>query len=167
MVNSTHMAVHGGRSEVYGSFADVWLFSLEGTRWQPMPQATAALPAARDQHALAAYGGKLLMFGGRFSPAPGMEAAARPLGDRWLFDLASRSWRMLPVRGLSPLPRFLFAYAQYAPAVGGPDQLLVFGGQTGSGCKLNDVWVIELGTYHWRQLSLATFASRQCQQLFG
>lgn len=164
MVNATHMAVHGGRSEVYGSFADVWLFSLEDNRWQPLPQATMALPAPRDQHALAAYGGKLLMFGGRLS-APGM--AARPLGDRWLFDLGSMTWSMLPVRGLSPLPRFLAASTQYAPATGGPDELLVFGGETGSGCKLNDAWVIELGTYHWRQLSLATFASRQCQKLFG
>jgi hypothetical protein len=165
MLNDSAMLVHGGRSEVYGSFSDVWLFSLADLRWQPVVPATSAQPAPRDLHAAAAYNGKVLVFGGRYGT---LYEASRPLGDRWLFDLRSRTWSMLPVRGLSPLPRFLFASTQYTPAGDGAhDRLLVFGGETGGGCALNDAWQLDLVTHRWRQLSLATFASKQCKNLFG
>lgn len=35
------------------------------------------------------------------------------------------------MRGMSPLPRFLFGYTQYSPPGGGADQFVLFGGQTG------------------------------------
>ena len=84
-----------------------------------------------------------------------------------MFDLQERSWVQLPIRGLSPLPRFLFGWAQFSPVGGGADQLAIFGGETGSGCKLNDAWVLDLGSRHWVQLSSPAFATRQCDQLFG
>ena len=55
-----------------------------------------------------------------------------PPSQRRLFDLQSRQWRQLPVRGMSPLPRFLFGYTQYSPPGGGADQFVLFGGQTGA-----------------------------------
>lgn len=55
-----------------------------------------------------------------------------PTTLRRLFDLQSRQWRQLPVRGMSPLPRFLFGYTQYSPAGGGADRFVLFGGQTGA-----------------------------------
>ena len=58
--------------------------------------------------------------------------ASRPIGDRWMFDLQARTWVQLPIRGLSPLPRFLFASTQYSPDGGAADQFLLFGGQTGA-----------------------------------
>jgi hypothetical protein len=49
-----------------------------------------------------------------------------------MFDLQARTWVQLPIRGLSPLPRFLFASTQYSPDGGAADQFLLFGGQTGA-----------------------------------
>lgn len=49
-----------------------------------------------------------------------------------LFDLQQRQWRQLPVRGIAPLPRFLFGFAQYTPAGGGADRFVMFGGRTGA-----------------------------------
>lgn len=97
----------------------------------------------------------------------GSGSASWPIGDRWLFSLDTREWRQLPIRGLSPLPRFLFSSAQFSPAGGGADQFLVFGGETGSGCKLNDVWRLGLDTLHWEQLSAPAFATLRCRQQYG
>lgn len=69
---------------------------------------------------------------------------------------------------MSPLPRFLFGAAQYAPQDGGAHQLVVFGGQTLGGCALNDVWAWELGpARRWTQLSAPYFATRACDKRFG
>ncbi|PSC68385.1 galactose oxidase [Micractinium conductrix] len=164
MQNGSSLIIHGGRSEVYGSFTDVWSFSLAGHRWSPLLPTRAVQPAPRDSHAAVLWQGRLLIYGGRFG-SPG--EAYRPIGDRWVFDLQERSWVQLPIRGLSPLPRFLFGWAQFSPVGGGADQLAIFGGETGSGCKLNDAWVLDLGSRHWVQLSSPAFATRQCDQLFG
>lgn len=67
-------------------------------------------------------------------PAP-LEHTNTPPPAPWprrLFDLESRQWRQLPVRGMSPLPRFLFGFTQYSPASGGADRFVLFGGQTGA-----------------------------------
>ncbi|PRW59710.1 leucine-zipper-like transcriptional regulator 1 isoform X1 [Chlorella sorokiniana] len=158
------MVVHGGRSEVYGSFTDVWLFDPNTTRWQPLAPTTAVQPAPRDHHGGALWAGHLFIFGGRFGT---VEEALRPIGDRWLFDLQSRQWRQLPVRGMSPLPRFLFGYAQYTPTGGGADRFVLFGGQTGASCKLNDVWQLSLDSNLWQQVSQPYFTSKRCERLFG
>ena len=66
-LNSSHLGVHGGRSEVYGAFGDVWAFDTAASRWRPLRPATAVAPAPRDHHvaALAADGTRLLVVGGR------------------------------------------------------------------------------------------------------
>ncbi|KAL4458419.1 hypothetical protein ABPG75_013284 [Micractinium tetrahymenae] len=164
MQNGSRMVIHGGRSDVYGSFTDVWAFSLASGHWKPLPPARAVQPAPREHHGAALYNGQLFIFGGRYGSGA---SASWPIGDRWLFDLATREWRQLPIRGLSPLPRFLFSSAQFSPAGGGADQFVVFGGETGSGCKLNDVWRLGLDTLHWEQLSAPVFATLHCRQLLG
>ncbi len=100
-------------------------------------------------------------------PPAGSGSASWPIGDRWLFNLDTREWRQLPIRGLSPLPRFLFSSTQYSPAGGGADQFVVFGGETGGECRLNDVWRLGLDTLHWEQLSAPVFATLHCRQLYG
>lgn len=120
-------------------------------RWPLLACRTHPIPAPPLPHCGAGSGG----------------AASWPIGDRWLFDLSSREWRQLPIRGLSPLPRFLFSSAQLSPGDGAADQFVVFGGETGGGCKLNDVWRLGLDTLHWEQLSAPVFATRRCRQLFG
>lgn len=109
----------------------MWSFDLATSRWTPLPPATAAQPAARDHHGAALSGSRLYIFGGRFGT---VAEAGRPLGDRWVFDLDARTWWQLPVRGLSPLPRHMFGYAQFAPPGAAADQLIIFGGQTGGTC---------------------------------
>lgn len=58
--------------------------------------------------------------------------ASHPIGDRFVFDLQARTWRQLPIRGMSPLPRWMFASTQFAPTGGGAETFLLFGGQTGA-----------------------------------
>lgn len=71
MNGSSSLILHGGRSEVYGSFADVWSFDLASKRWTPLPPATAVQPAARDFHGGALWNGRLFIYGGRFGELRG------------------------------------------------------------------------------------------------
>lgn len=66
MQDSSRMVIHGGRSDVYGSFTDVWAFSLASNRWEPLPPARAVQPTAREHHGAALYAGRLFIFGGRY-----------------------------------------------------------------------------------------------------
>lgn len=72
------------------------------------------------------YSGAKLCVGFSLLPTAAFQPPCR------LFDLQSRQWRQLPVRGMSPLPRFLFGYTQFSPAGGGADRFVLFGGQTGA-----------------------------------
>ena len=83
--------------------------------------------------------------------------------------MAACTWRQLPVRGMSPLPRFSFGAAPFAPGDGGSGpQLLVFGGVTGAACALNDVWSADLPhDGRWTQLAWPQFATSACKRQFG
>lgn len=65
------MIVHGGRSEVYGGFSDVWVFDVAAAAagapaWTPLPPATGVAPVPRDHHGAALWADRLFIFGGRF-----------------------------------------------------------------------------------------------------
>lgn len=130
------LIVHGGRNDTH-YFSRVWQFDLEGSRsWVDITPALGAVPAPRDHHAAVVSGERLIIYGGRSGVS---YATSAPTSDVWSFHLPSRSWRMEAQRGLTPLPRFLASSLLYKPA-NSSDRLLVFGGETGSSCKLNDVW---------------------------
>lgn len=131
MQDHSVMVMHGGHSEVYGSFSDVWLFDVGAQRWTPAPPATSAQPAARSHHGATLWDGRLFVFGGQFGAPAGAAGCGRPLGDRWYFQLDSRTWTQLPVRGIAPLPRYTFASALRDPGDGSGPRLVLFGGQTG------------------------------------
>lgn len=104
-------------------FTFLWAASLPACPWPPRALSAPASPC-------------------RHAGAPGAAAVSRPIGDRWLFDLQTRTWRQLPVRGLSPLPRFLFSWAhvQMNGSRGPSDQLLIFGGEGGAAGHADSLW---------------------------
>ena len=69
MSNSSHLIIHGGHSEVFGYFPDVWAFSVADATWQALPPVTSSQPVARDHHGAALWGGRLFVFGGQTGAA--------------------------------------------------------------------------------------------------
>lgn len=98
-------------------------------------------PGARWDHTLAGdeAGGRLVLFGGR-------DGDNVPLGDTWLFDLATESWREASGAGTAaPSPRFGHAVAVDQ----GTRQLYLFAGQADGATFFDDAWRLDLETLVW------------------
>ncbi len=112
--------------------------------WTQVTPATAG-PPGRFDHILALdlTRNRLVVFGGR---------SAGSLGDTWIFDLGSRSWREVRT---SPAPP-----ARHGPtAVFDPQRrrVILFGGQSSAGF-FNDVWAFDLERETWEEV--AAFGDR-------
>lgn len=158
------LLVHGGRNDT-DYLGRLWSFDLEGSkRWTDITPALGPFPAPCDHHAAVVSGDRLFIYGGRSGPT---YATSVPLSDVWSLHLPSLTWQLEAQHGPAPLPRFLASSLLYHPPNVSSDQLLVFGGETGLECKLNDVWSLDLSTITWRQLSPAQWARKRCMHSFG
>lgn len=103
---------------------------------------TAASPAARRDHSLAANGEGTLayLFGGR--------GAAGPLGDLWVYDVTANTWNERTPAGEQPAARFGHN-AAFDPVSG---RLLVFGGQAGA-TFFGDLWAYDPSADSWTLLA--------------
>ena len=132
--------------------------------WDKQGAPSACLPHACSPSAPSSAAG------GRSGPT---YEKSQPLGDLWVFDLATRRWQEVLRSGLRPLRRFLFSSTQYAPGGDGggggaaASRLLVFGGETVRQCKLNDVWELDLRTLQFEELSPPAFCKPHCAALFS
>ena len=102
-------------------------------RWERVDAAGG--PTARRDHALAAVGESVYLFGGRH--------AGVSLDDFWRLDLPSRTWVRLPGG-----PAARFGHNLVAEPGG---TLLMFGGQSGGGF-LADLWRFDPAAGAWTQL---------------
>ncbi|MBI2951741.1 hypothetical protein HYY27_06590 [bacterium] len=104
--------------------------------------ATSAGPPGRFDHTLTLdpTRNRLVVFGGR---------APSSLGDTWVFDLDSRSWR--EVRA-SPSPPARHGHTAIYDAPRG--RVVIFCGQSSAGF-FNDVWAFDLGRETWQELVAA------------
>ena len=117
-----------------GRFDDTWSFA---NAWTDVSPASGPRPIKRCLHRIAHLQGlnRLVLFGGQTNGVPF-------LGDTWVFDPGSRSWREM--KGKAPSPRNLYAAGATS------DALYVFGGN-GEGGELGDLWTFD-GT-EWAKLN--------------
>src|SRR3990172_8147023 len=109
---------------------------------------TANPPPARFDYTLAldAASNKLVLFGGR--------DGSKTLGDTWVFDLASNTWRGVKA---SPSPEARFGHsAAYDPK---SKRVLIFAGQAGG--FFNDVWAFDTAKETWQKLETKGTAPAQ------
>lgn len=97
-VQGHELALFGGRDEL-GHAVDqdscVWIWNSEKLTWRKITTTSinasqnAGTPPPRFDHKLFAYGGNLILHGGRTS-------TNSPLNDTWFLDLTSGTWIQLP-----------------------------------------------------------------------
>ena len=122
-----------------GMLADLWSYDPAANTWTELSPA-GPLPTPRIAASLVAFGGKLVLFGGKTAVGP-PPARGGPyegvLGDTWVYDPDSNAWTQLDIPG--PPPRAHAAMAYHAPT----RQAILFGGYGADG-YLGDTWAFEL-----------------------
>jgi hypothetical protein len=109
--------------------------TLAAPRWDLLPQGDTVPPPRRD-HSLVTDGQRLYLFGGRNSS---------PLGDFWVYDLASQRWSQVAAPG----PPARFGHSAGYDVI--TSSIVIFGGQAGG--FFNDVWAYTPTTGRWAQVS--------------
>jgi hypothetical protein len=70
------------------------------------------------------------------------------LGDTWIYDIESFTWRELTNFTQSPLARY-----GHGGILLNDSQLLVFGGTSQNFANLNDTWLLDLNSNNWQLLN--------------
>lgn len=113
--------------------------------------ADGAGPSARGRHAMAAGGGKVWMFGGRYRDEGRTSGNYDLFDDLWSFDPATQTWTDTGATG--PSARMNAAIVWDSTR----DRLILFGGNaSASGATttpLNDVWAYDPADNAWTQLA--------------
>lgn len=99
--------------------------------------ASGTLPEPRRDHSLSSDGAGLYLFGGRGDGT---------FADFWQYDPTAEAWTELAPTG--PSPRFGHNAAWHKLS----NRLIVFGGQSGDGTFVNDLWTYDPATDLWTQL---------------
>lgn len=122
-----------------GRFRDVWRFSDQSDTWTNVSPASG--PGERCLHAACydALGHRMIMYAGQNNSGA--------LDDLWALDLDTDTWTEL-TPAIKPSGRY-FASMVYDAA---NHRATVFGGQT-TLALVNEVWVFDLWTQKWTQLS--------------
>jgi len=111
--------------------------------WEAVPVGDAPAPPARFSFTMATHSSGAIMFGG--------ERSSYAFNDVWRFDFATEAWVYMPPKSnTAPPPRF-----DHSAAVMG-DTMWVYGGRTGAGEVLSDVWSLDLTTSVWTRLAEST-----------
>jgi hypothetical protein len=101
------------------------------------------LPPSRGYHSSIAYGARLITFGGY---QLFQNASTNILGDTWIFDLISNTWRQVTSR-YTPLPRVFYSFNQIAST-----RFIILHGGTGLGQNIEsfqDTWMFDLVSEQW------------------
>ena len=127
----------------YPAQTGTWTFSEETEKWTPTEQPMSGQPSGRilSQMAFDAAEKKIVLFGG--------DDRARCLGDTWIYDCATRTWKEARPK-TSPPPRAAHALV-YVPEA---QAVLLAGGYGGGWNKLQDVWAYSTSKNEWTRLDL-------------
>lgn len=157
VVHQDALLVFGGRNDTH-YFNDLWMYNLTTNAWHEVVPTSNNRPSPRDHHAAAGNGDTLVLFGGRSGES---HDTAKPVGDVWVFDIKALAWQEQHHSGLHPVPRWLPSSAMYVGSDGAP-RMVIFGGETVSECKLNDLYEFNLQSMMWKELSPPVFCKRRC-----
>ncbi|XP_057711968.1 host cell factor 2 [Corythoichthys intestinalis] len=151
--DGTRILVFGGMVE-YGKYSNN-LYELQASRWlwkklKPRAPRNGLPPCPRIGHSFTLVGNRCYVFGGlaNISEDPNGNVP-RYLDDIYELELQSvsgaRSWTIPETRGGGPAARESHTAVAYT-GLGSP-KLFIFGGM--QGCRLNDLWQLDLNTMAW------------------
>jgi N-acetylneuraminic acid mutarotase len=148
-VVGNEMIVFGGRPEDDMAEYDGDLHVLDmhdddlgAWTWRAVkPLPAGPRPAARNHHAAAVVGNKMLIMGGRSCHA----TLCAPLDDGvWAYDRAANSWERIEAKNSPPARIEAVSWAN--------SKFYVGLGQTARGVVLNDVWALDLDHQEWSRV---------------
>ncbi|KAL1496861.1 hypothetical protein AB1Y20_014445 [Prymnesium parvum] len=146
----THVVVAFGWAGGGSGHADLCLLSVDAAcrtaAWRRVVPPRAPVPSARWGHSAVARGeGAMLLFGG--------DVGGYVSAELWEYTLDGAAWARVEAAGKAPPPRQDHA----AGVVGarGEEYMVVYGGRGSGGERLDDVYVLALGSQTWAAAQLA------------
>lgn len=133
--------------------AETWAFDDVCDQWVRL---AAEGPSARGRHGMAAGGGAVWMFGGRWRSDGAARGDYTLFNELWRFDVGANTWSEVDATGRAPLPRANPVVA-WDPT---GERLLVFSGNSSSSglniSPLDDTWAYSPATNAWERVATAS-----------
>ncbi|KAF0036114.1 hypothetical protein F2P81_011426 [Scophthalmus maximus] len=151
--DGTRLLVFGGMVE-YGKYSND-LYELQASRWEwkrlkAKSPKNGPLPCPRLGHSFSLIGNRCYLFGGLANDSEDPKNnIPRYLSDLYCLELRPGSsvvgWEIPVTLGQPPPPRE--SHAAVVTSGPGANRLIIYGGM--SGCRLGDLWVLDIDTMCW------------------
>nr|XP_021484838.1 host cell factor 1 isoform X3 [Meriones unguiculatus] len=162
--DGTRLLVFGGMVE-YGKYSND-LYELQASRWEwkrlkaKMPK-NGPPPCPRLGHSFSLVGNKCYLFGGLANDSEDPKNnIPRYLNDLYILELRPGSgvvaWDIPITYGVLPPPRESHTAVVYTEKENKKSKLVIYGGM--SGCRLGDLWTLDIETLTWNKPSLSGVA---------
>lgn len=162
--DGTRLLVFGGMVE-YGKYSND-LYELQASRWEwkrlkAKTPKNGPLPCPRLGHSFSLVGNKCYLFGGLANDSEDPKNnIPRYLNDLYILELRPGSgvvaWDIPITYGVLPPPRESHTAVVYTEKDNKKSKLVIYGGM--SGCRLGDLWTLDIETLTWNKPSLSGVA---------
>ncbi|KAM7028149.1 LOW QUALITY PROTEIN: host cell factor 1, partial [Acridotheres tristis] len=162
--DGTRLLVFGGWWE-YGKYSND-LYELQASRWEwkrlkAKTPKNGPPPCPRLGHSFSLVGNKCYLFGGLANDSEDPKNnIPRYLNDLYVLELRPGSgvlaWDIPITYGVLPPPRESHTAVVYTERDGRRSRLVIYGGM--SGCRLGDLWTLDIETLTWNKPSLSGVA---------
>ncbi|XP_042265246.1 host cell factor 1-like isoform X1 [Thunnus maccoyii] len=157
--DGTRLLVFGGMVE-YGKYSND-LYELQASRWEwkrlkAKPPKNSPLPCPRLGHSFSLIGSRCYLFGGLANDSEDPKNnIPRYLNDLYCLELRPGSsvvgWELPVTSGPPPPPRE--SHTAVVTSGRGANRLIIYGGM--SGCRLGDLWVLDIDSLTWSKPALS------------
>ncbi|OWJ99547.1 hypothetical protein Celaphus_00009663 [Cervus elaphus hippelaphus] len=162
--DGTRLLVFGGMVE-YGKYSND-LYELQASRWEwkrlkAKTPKNGPPPCPRLGHSFSLVGNKCYLFGGLANDSEDPKNnIPRYLNDLYILELRPGSgvvaWDIPITYGVLPPPRESHTAVVYTEKDNKKSKLVIYGGM--SGCRLGDLWTLDIETLTWNKPSLSGVA---------
>lgn len=162
--DGTRLLVFGGMVE-YGKYSND-LYELQASRWEwkrlkAKTPKNGPPPCPRLGHSFSLVGNKCYLFGGLANDSEDPKNnIPRYLNDLYILELRPGSgvvaWDIPITYGVLPPPRESHTAVVYTERESRKSKLVIYGGM--SGCRLGDLWTLDIETLTWNKPSLSGVA---------
>nr|ACK44270.1 host cell factor 1 (predicted) [Oryctolagus cuniculus] len=162
--DGTRLLVFGGMVE-YGKYSND-LYELQASRWEwkrlkAKTPKNGPPPCPRLGHSFSLVGNKCYLFGGLANDSEDPKNnIPRYLNDLYILELRPGSgvvaWDIPITYGVLPPPRESHTAVVYTERDNKKSKLVIYGGM--SGCRLGDLWTLDIETLTWNKPSLSGVA---------
>lgn len=162
--DGTRLLVFGGMVE-YGKYSND-LYELQASRWEwkrlkAKTPKNGPPPCPRLGHSFSLVGNKCYLFGGLANDSEDPKNnIPRYLNDLYILELRQGSgvvaWDIPITYGVLPPPRESHTAVVYTERDNKKSKLVIYGGM--SGCRLGDLWTLDIETLTWNKPSLSGVA---------